>query len=173
MCTSTFLPFLLGTLLYILLKPRLSRHSAQELQERLLAGVKKQEEAERTKAEKKKAKSTKVADSSRKTQQGHRASHAKAEEEGESKVGEFRWIDGVQDQIARRLGDVPKGTWIADRARLERSGGYARKDDKVSVPRHAFGGIDLNRNFQSVLVEATRGVDEGGHSEDDCSQDAR
>ena len=64
MITSTFLPFLVGTLLYILLKPRLSRQSAQELQERLLAGVKKQEEAERTKAEKKKSKNTKAVESS-------------------------------------------------------------------------------------------------------------
>lgn len=52
MLTSTFLPFLIGTLLYTLLKPRFSPESAAQLQERLLAGVKKQEEIDRAKQEK-------------------------------------------------------------------------------------------------------------------------
>jgi hypothetical protein len=50
--TSTFLPFLIGVLLYTLLKPRFSPESAQQLQERLLAGVKKQEEIDRAKQDK-------------------------------------------------------------------------------------------------------------------------
>jgi hypothetical protein len=60
--TSTFLPFIIGVLLYTLLKPRFSPESAQQLQERLLAGVKKQEEIDRAKQEKADKKKNKTAD---------------------------------------------------------------------------------------------------------------
>ena len=137
MLTSTFLPFLIGVLLYTLLKPRFSPESAAQLQERLLAGVKKQDEIDRAKQEKLDKKKNKATAKKGKgiftTTRDDSSSDSSSSSESDSDIDLLDKTRDVSDKINQATMHAAQKLKKKGKAKLETTAGKTSAGSKVKL----------------------------------------
>ena len=137
MLTSTFLPFLIGVLLYTLLKPRFSPESAAQLQERLLAGVKMQDEIDRAKQEKLDKKKNKATAKKGKgiftTTRDDSSSDSSSSSESDSDIDLLDKTRDVSDKINQATMHAAQKLKKKGKAKLETTAGKTSAGSKVKL----------------------------------------